>query len=162
MKLFFLTLLFTFLMTSPAHAEEPVAGISITLDKIKDIENVFPKEDITILYRIVEAEATGENTEAKKNIASVIINRVKNNEFPDTITDVVFQKNQFTPISDKRYWSVEVTEETIKAVDDVVANGSTTEALYFCNLNKTSKKMRKWFNTLEFLFKDEANHSFYK
>lgn len=148
--------------TRQAKAEEGVAGIAVTLDKVKDVENVFTKEETTVLYRIVEAEATGENTDAKKNIASVILNRVNNSDFPDSITDVVFQENQFSPISDKRYWSVEVTEETIKAVDDVLKAGSITEALYFCNLDNVSIKMKRWFKKLNYLFIDEANHSFYK
>lgn len=152
--------------TRQAKAEEGVAGIAITLDKIKDIENVYPKNEITVLYRIVEAEATGENIDSKKNVASVILNRTKNKDFPDTITDVVFQHDgdnyQFSPIKDKRYWSVEVTKETIMAVDDVITAGANSEAIYFCNLDKVSERMKKWFGSLKFLFKDDSNQSYYK
>ena len=162
MKLFILTALFTLLMTSQAHAETPVAGISVTLDKVKNLDHIYPQDEIEVLYRITEAEATGECTDAKKNVASVILNRVHSKDFPDTITGVVFQKNQFSPIADKRYWSVEVTEETIQAVDEVINQGATTEALYFVNLENTSRKMRNWFKKLEFLFIDPSGHSFYK
>lgn len=161
MKILILTALLTLLMTTPAYAEEGVAGISVTLDQVKDLD-IYPNDEMEALYRIVEAEATGHNTEAKKNVASVILNRVNDKDFPDTITDVVFQKNQFSPISDKRYWEVEITEDTMAAVNDVIKQGTTTEALYFVNLENTSKKMKTWFKSLEYLFKDKANHSFYK
>lgn len=161
MKILFATILMTFLMTGQAMAEEGVAGISATLEKVKD-DSIIPETEKTVLYRIVEAETTGEGEEAKKNVASTILNRVHNNSFPNTISEVVFQNYQFSPVSDKRYWSVEVTEETMQAVNDVIANGSTTEALYFCNLNNVSGKMKRWFKKLDYLFTDEANHSFYK
>lgn len=161
MRIILMTLLFTLLMTSQAMAEEPVAGISITLDKVKDME-IYSNDELITLYKIVEAEATGETIESKKNVTSVIINRVNNKNFPNSIIDVVFQKNQFSPISDKRYWTVEVTEETIQAVEQVIRSGTTTEALYFCNLDKVSGKMKRWFQKLEYLFTDKANHSFYK
>lgn len=154
------------LTSKPSDAkacEVGVAGISVTLDKVKDIEtSSVSGSELTALYRIVEAEATGETIECKKNVTSVILNRAKNKDFPDSIIDVVFQKDQFSPISDRRYWSVEVTEDTIQAVNNVLTYGTTTEALYFCNMDKVSKKMERWFDSLDFLFKDKANHSFFK
>lgn len=161
MKIILMTFLFTLLMATTVNAEEGVAGISLTLDQVKDMD-IYPKDEVEVLYKIVEAEATGECEEAKKNVASVILNRVHSIDFPSTITDVVFQNYQFSPISDKRYWSVEVTEETIRAVDEVITNGTTTEALYFCNLDNISNKNKRWFKKLEYLFKDKANHSFFK
>lgn len=161
MKLFILTAMLTLLMTGQAYAGEGVAGISVTLDQVKDLD-IYPQAEKEVLYRIVEAEATGKVTEAKKNVASVILNRVHNKDFPNAITEVVFQKHQFSPIADKRYWSVDVTEETIQAVDEVVKQGTTTEALYFVNLENTSRKMRSWFKKLEYLFTDPSGHSFYK
>lgn len=161
MKIFILTGMLTLLMTGQAHAEEGVAGISITLDQVKGLD-IYPQDEKEALYRIVEAEATGEYIEAKKNVASVIYNRTLHNDFPDTIKDVIFQSQQFSPIADGRYFTVEITEETIQAVDEVLLNGTTTEALYFCNLNNVSGKMKRWFKKLDYLFTDEANHSFYK
>ena len=49
----------------------------------------------------------------------VIINRVRRKDFPDTITDVIFQGNgqQFQPVMDGRFYTVNVTESTVEAVD---------------------------------------------
>lgn len=162
-KIFLILTLLLLMHPTQAYATEyAVAGISATLDKLKDIE-IFSPEEIEVLYRIVEAEVTKGDIEAKKNVASVILNRVHSDGFPDTISEVVFQKGQFSPVEDKRYWQVDITDETKEAVNFVLANGPTTDALYFCNLDLASRKMKNWFrNNLVYLFTDKVNHSFYK
>ena len=77
-----------------------------------------------ILMRIVEAEATGEDITGKMLVANVVLNRVNNSSFPDTVEGVVFQRNgsvyQFSPIKDGRYYKVEISDETKKAVKRVL------------------------------------------
>ncbi len=173
-----LLLLMVFLLmllpSSKAYAyEEPVAGMSVVIDSIETNEIdeamdkvIFSNHELQVLYRIVEAEATGCSMEAKKNIASVIINRVHNREFPDRISDAVFQRvrgyYQFSPILDGRYWEVEVIKETVQAVNDVIGNGVTTKALYFTVIDQISQKNRSWFNNLEYLFTDDSGTSYFK
>lgn len=116
-----------------------------------------------ILLRITEAEATGASVEARKNVASVIINRVNSNKFPNSIEGVVFQKGQFSPIQDQRYYNVTVTDKTVQAVDSVLQDGVTNNALFFCNYRDVkSLSTQKWFNKLSYQFKDDSGHSFYK
>lgn len=43
-------------------------------------------------------------------IMSVIMNRVADEEFPDTIRDVIYQPHQFSVVSDGRIDNVEPTE----------------------------------------------------
>lgn len=133
---------------------------------IRDTETTvieFTDKELEILYKIVEAEATGESIESKENVASSIINRLYDSNFPSTIKEVVFQKEQYSPIGDRRYYTVTVTEETKEAVHNVIKNGVTHDCIYFCNYdNVTSSKLRRWFdNALEFVFKDDSNHSYY-
>lgn len=122
----------------------------------------FTDTEIEMLYRITEAEATGKSIEAKENVVSCIINRVYDSDFPDTIKDVIFEKNQYSPVKDGRYCTVIITEETKEAVNNVIKNGTTHDYTYFCNYDIISRKLQKWFDTLEFGFKDSANHSYYK
>ena len=121
-------------------------------------------EEIKILQRITEAEASGQDLESKKNVTSTIINRINSESFPDDVESVVFQKSQFSPIGSGSYYQVEVTEETIQAVDEVLSNGITHECLYFFNMKYiSSSKVKRWIdNKLEFQFKDDAGHSYYK
>ena len=133
-------------------------------DSSKKIFKEMSKDDRFILYRIVEAEATNGDKQSKKNVAHVILNRVKSNKFPNTISGVVFQKHQFSPISDGRFYSVEIKESTKQAVIEAYEEGDTTGgALYFANMScVTNANTRRWFNSMTCLFKDSIGHSFYK
>lgn len=124
-------------------------------------------DDVKILQRIVEAEATGEDMKGKILVANVIINRVKDDDFPNSIEAVVFQKNgstyQFSPIKDQRYWSVKVTSETKKAVERALEGEDYSKgALYFSARSKADKNSMSWFdNNLHYLFQ-YGGHEFFR
>ncbi len=138
-------------------------------DKEKKKKNVIElsDEEVEILQRIVEAEATGEDTKGKILVANVILNRVKDDDFPDTIKGVVFQKDggtyQFSPIKDKRYWSVKISKDTVKAVERVMQGEDYSKgALYFSARSRADKSSMRWFdNHLKFLFQ-YGGHEFFK
>ena len=71
--------------------------------------NSFSLEDqeYQVLLKIVEAEAGCEDTEGRMLVANVVMNRVRNGYFPNTVTEVVYQRQdgtaQFSPVSDGRY-----------------------------------------------------------
>lgn len=140
---------------SKKNKEEAVPVISLGADQ---------KE---VLLRIVEAEATGEDIKGKMLVANVILNRVKSNQFPDTVKEVVFQKNgrivQFSPIADGRYWSVSISKSTREAVERVLNGEDESQgALYFSARSKAKKSNMNWFdNHLTWLFK-YGGHEFYK
>lgn len=52
-----------------------------------------------LLARLVEAEANGESYAGKVAVAYVVLNRVDSDGFPDSITEVINQAGQFTPVS---------------------------------------------------------------
>lgn len=52
-----------------------------------------------LLEKIVECEAGGESLEGKIAVANVVLNRIKSNKFPNTISGVIYQPNQFEPVS---------------------------------------------------------------
>ena len=119
--------------------------------------------ELEILHRITEAESQGEGVMGKMMVASVILNRVSSDDFKNDIESVVFREingyYQFSPIMDGRYWSVEITDETILAVDSVLIGEFVyNEALFFNNKNLTNS----WAsNNREFL-ETWNNHTFYK
>lgn len=61
-------------------------------------------EEMELLTKAVYSEARGEPFEGQVAVAAVILNRVKNSVFPDTIEGVIFQPWQFTAISDGQFW----------------------------------------------------------
>lgn len=125
------------------------------------------EDEIGILQRIVEAEASGEAIKGKMLVANVILNRVRNKNFPDTVEGVVFQRDggtyQFSPIKDGRYYSVKVSSDTKKAVSRVLQGEDESKgALYFSARSRANKSSMRWFDThLTFLF-EYGGHEFFK
>lgn len=128
--------------------------------------NQMQESEYYTLLRIVEAEATGEDTEGKMLIANVILNRVKDDRFPDTIEGVVYQvidgSAQFQPTVDGRIDSVEVTESTIEAVDRVLAGEDQSQgALFFMARNASDASSIGWFEENLIPLFTHGGHEYY-
>lgn len=119
-------------------------------------------KDYENLLHIVEAEATGQDLKGKILIANVIFNRYRKGGYGN-ITDVIFAKNQFSPIRDGRFWSVPVTDSTREAVRQSLDGVDYSQgALYFMNRRGASRKNASWFDrNLTYLF-SYSGHEFFK
>jgi len=124
------------------------------------------RKDLEVLLRIVEAEAGGEDEEGKLLVANVVLNRVASEDFPDTVTEVVFQQNngvtQFSPVRNGRYWTVEISEETIDAVERALQGEDISQgALYFAARKYADSDKMRWFDEkLLYLFA-HGGHEFF-
>lgn len=119
----------------------------------------WDKDDSYMLCKIAMAEAESEGVEGKALVMLVVLNRVWSEEFPDTIEEVIFQKNQFSPVANGRYDEVEPDKECYEALEMIQVEhwNESQDALYF-----ESKSDSKWHSeNLEFLFK-HGRHYFYK
>ena len=119
----------------------------------------WDKDDSYMLCKIAMAEAESEGVEGKALVMLVVLNRVWSEEFPDTIEEVIFQKNQFSPVANGRYDAIEPDEECYEALGLIQVDhwNESQDALYF-----ESKSDSKWHSeNLEFLFK-YGRHYFYK
>lgn len=123
----------------------------------------FSDRDYEVLKRIVQAEAGICDTKGKILVANVIINRVKSKDFPNTITEVVYQKSQFSPVLDGSINTCEVTQETIDAVNRALTGEDYSQgALYFMNRGRSGTSNVRWFDRrLDFLFQHEK-HEFFR
>lgn len=119
-------------------------------------------DERTILEKIVEAEAGSEDITGKMLIANVILNRVNSSRFPDSIAEVVYQKQgdkaQFSPTEDGTFDSVTVSVETKEAVERVL-NGedNSNGALYFRSVRSTGT----WHDRALIRLTEYGNHIFY-
>ena len=122
--------------------------------------------DYDTLLHIVEAEAGTEDVKGRVLVANVIMNRVKNKEFPDTVTEVVWQNTdgvpQFSPTYDGRINEVTVTDETKEAVKQALEGVDYSEgALFFIQKSEAEAQNVSWFEKdLKRLFKYGV-HEFY-
>ena len=123
----------------------------------------YTDSDYEVLLRIVQAEAGICDEQGKIMVANVIINRVKSDEFPDNITDVVYEKSQFSPVIDGSINTCKVTRKTIECVDRALAGEDYSEgALYFMNRSGSESGNIKWFDgRLTFVMRHQR-HEFFK
>lgn len=123
-------------------------------------------DDYEALLRIVEAEAGGEDANGKLLVANVVLNRVKHEKFPDTIEEVIMQRDkgttQFSPVANGRFYTVEISDETIDVVNRALCGEDISRgALYFAARKYANPDRMKWFdNCLTFLF-EYGGHEFF-
>jgi N-acetylmuramoyl-L-alanine amidase len=86
-----------------------------------------------LLARLVRAEAQGEPYTGKVAVARVVLNRVASNQFPDSIKGVIYQRGQFSPVSNGSI-NKSATAEDRRAVEEAISiGGQANGSLFFYN-----------------------------
>lgn len=95
--------------------------------------NGFSSSDVYLLARTIYAEGRGEPYTGQVAIGAVVLNRVRNAAFPNTISGVVYQKHAFTAVSDGQI-NLTPDDTAMRAARDAI-NGwdPTGGALYYYN-----------------------------
>ena len=148
------------LITFEPQTEEESSEVEVDYYPEFTYSKDWSAKESYLLARIAMAEAEGCNTQTKTLIIMCVLNRVWSDEFPDTIEEVIFQENQFSPIDNGRWDRVEPNEDCYEAVKVVMEakydySGGTT---YFENCADEDN----WHSrNLEFLYESEGIR-FYK
>lgn len=126
------------------------------------LENQMSSDEYYTLLQIVEAEATGGDVTSKMMVAGVVLNRVRDSHFPDTIYDVVWQDEQFQPTSDGRMYSCTVTDSTIEAVERVLQGEDCSQgALFFLARDSAEAGNTQWFDSKLAKLFEYGGHEYY-
>ena len=120
-------------------AEETATEIELTTDEIE------------LIALVTMAEAEGEPEEGKRLVIDTILNRVDHERFPDTVYNVIYQKNQFTSMTNGRVDRCRVTEELCELVREELANRTNYDVIFF-TANQYGKYGQPMFSV--------ANHYF--
>lgn len=91
--------------------------------------------DLAMLAAIVECEAGGESYEGQLAVASVVVNRVKSGSFPNTISGVIYQSGQFSPVASGRFAVVLAQgagSSCTQAASAALSGNTNVNFLYFC------------------------------
>lgn len=86
---------------------------SIIIDNVGYYPSTYERQ---LLERLVECEAGAESMTGKIAVVNVVLNRIKSDDFPDSITDVIYQKNQFEPVVVGIIDNKQASQESIEAV----------------------------------------------
>jgi len=102
-------------------------------------------EQIMLLSKLVAGEARGESYEGQVAVAAVVINRVKDSRFPDSLEGVIYQKNAFSVVKKGTIYA-EPTSSTYRAAQEALyGSDPTNNAIYFWNPDISTCN---WINTL--------------
>lgn len=95
---------------------------------------------LNLISRFVYAESRGEPYKGQVAVAAVILNRVKDSRFPNTVSGVVYQSGAFTCVSDGQI-NLSPNDTARKAAQDAM-NGwdPTYGAIYYFNPNTATSK----------------------
>ena len=148
------------LVTFEPQTEEESSEVEVDYYPEFTYSKDWSAKESYLLARIAMAEAEGCNTQTKTLIIMCVLNRVWSDEFPDTIEEVIFQENQFSPINNGRWDRVEPNEDCYEAVKIVkeAKYDYSGGATYFESCDDEDN----WHSrNLEFLYESEGIR-FYK
>ncbi|NLB61808.1 MAG: SH3 domain-containing protein [Clostridiales bacterium] len=83
----------------------------------------FSDDEVYLAAKVVYLEAKGKGSDAYRAVANVIYNRVKSRKFPDSISDVVFQRSQFSVTNHSNFKSIKPTTQALNATREVLNGG---------------------------------------
>ncbi|WP_227937629.1 cell wall hydrolase [Alkalihalobacillus deserti] len=128
----------------------------MTLDENIDHSLTISDKEKDLLAQLVHAEAKGEPYVGKVAVATVVLNRVEHEEFPDTIEEVIYQENAFEPVRNDSI-NKPADKDAYKAVTEALLDqGNEEEALFFYNPETATSD---WIFTRE-VIKIIGNHAF--
>lgn len=100
----------------------------------------YTDQDLQILANAVYGEARGEPYEGQVAVAAVILNRLESPEFPDTISEIIFQPLAFTAVADGQIWLTPNERAKLAVLDAINGWDPSENALYYFNpVTATSK-----------------------
>ncbi len=94
---------------------------------------IYGSSDVMVLAKMIHGEARGEPYMGKVAVGAVILNRVEDKKFPNSVHGVCFQPGAFDAVNDGQYY-MEPDEDAVKAAKAAL-NGwdPTYGALYYWN-----------------------------
>lgn len=106
--------------------------------------------DRDLIAKILYLEANNQSTEGQQAVVEVILNRVVNSRFPNSVQEVIYQRGQFTSVNS--LGRAKPSAHTYEIVDQVLAgetNVLPTDVVYFSRGKANNRPYQKigdhWF-----------------
>lgn len=138
--------------TQPVQAVKPVQEVKQS--KAVTYSGSVSAHEVDLMARLVRAEAQGESYAGKVAVADVILNRVASGQFPNSISGVVYQGGQFSPVSNGSI-NKPADAESIRAVKEALSMGRS-ESLFFYNAKTATSRWLDSRPTVKVI----GNHTF--
>jgi len=123
---------------------------------LEDGDSYYDNDLLYWLSHIIHAESGNQCLEGKLAVGNVVMNRLEHPDFPDTIYDVLFQRNQFSPAGSGSIYRNPNAESVVAA--KLILDGAEVveDALFFnrAGMNTRAARTRPFVATI-------GAHSFY-
>lgn len=86
-------------------------------------ESAYSEDDLYRMSHLIYGEAGNCSREMMEAVGSVVLNRVMDDRFPDTIADVIFQPGQYACTWDGNY-DLTPSEEAVEVAEYLLEEGS--------------------------------------
>ena len=110
-----------------------ILGVILALLFAAPVQAKTEYSEQELLARVVEAEAGNQGLYGKRLVVSVIYNRVESDRFPNTIYEVLTSPHQFSTVWNGQIEKMEITDETLFAIEFERTHRADNEILYFNN-----------------------------
>lgn len=113
--------------------DQTTAKAEINESQVEELKGEMIYDDMGMIAQLVEAEAGNQDLEGKRLVVDVVLNRVDSDQFPDTVEEVIYQKNQFSVIKngafEKAGWNI--SDESFDAVRLEYEERTNNSVLFF-------------------------------
>ena len=94
-------------------------------------EELISDEDINLIALVTMAEAEDECEEGKRLVIDTVLNRVDSDEFPNTVSEVIFEPYQFPSMTNGRVECCEVRDDIRKLVQEELQSRLNYDCIFF-------------------------------
>ena len=120
----------------------PAAAVAVSAPSLAKT-GTYSTAEIDLLARLVTAETDGQPYAAQVGVAAVVLNRIGDSRFPNTISSVIYQKSdgyyQFTPV-ENGWINKPASDSAKKAVMDAISGWDPSNgAVYYFDDSATNK-----------------------
>ncbi len=121
---------------------------AVTSSRSGGYQRTYTQAEWDMLAQVVYGEARGEIYDGQVAVAAVVLNRMEDDGFPDTMRGVVFQKNAFTCVNDGQYYLTPNRTAYEAALEAMQGKDPTDGCLYYWNpITATSRWI--WTRSIE-------------
>lgn len=115
-------------------------GINTPTASVSSNQSSSSSRNVNLLSHLVHGEARGEPYLGQVAVASVVLNRVRNSKFPQTIAGVIYQGGAFDAVSDGQI-NLTPNNTSVKAARDALNGWDPSQGcIYYFNPNTATSK----------------------
>lgn len=116
---------------TPIPTVEPTPEVVVSEEPEEETGYQFEEWEIVMIAKLMQAEAGNQSTLGKRIVIDVVLNRLYHPNFPKTVHDVIYQKNQFSPAMNGNIDLQIPTEESIQLVREEIECLTDPEPVFF-------------------------------